>query len=71
MTLSANQLELAMIDKAIANVLTLGQEYEIGTRQLKRPDLDTLYKRREKLKGLIAREQRGGGVQWQLVVPAT
>ncbi len=40
-----------------------------GIRSLTRGDLATLYKREERLRGLVLREARGGGIRVRYGVP--
>jgi hypothetical protein len=52
---------LDQINKAIAAIENGAQEYSIGSRRLKRPDLSLLYRERRLLQQQFA-EENGGGV---------
>lgn len=55
------QEQLEQINKAIAAIEGGAQEYRIGSRQLRRPDLSVLYKERRLLQQQIV-EDSGGNV---------
>ena len=55
------QEQLEQINKAIAAIEGGAQEYRIGSRQLRRPDLVVLYKERRLLLQQI-RDESGGNV---------
>lgn len=48
--------QLDDLDAAIAAVETGAQEYYIGTRRVRRGDLAAMYKQRDRLQALVARE---------------
>jgi hypothetical protein len=54
------QEQLAEINAAITAVVTRGQRYKIGDRELWRPDLEWLHAERKRLEPLAAAERRGG-----------
>lgn len=45
---------LEEVDKAISSILTAGQSYKIGSRQLNRADLKMLYAMRNDLQAQVA-----------------
>lgn len=47
------QEQLAQVNEAIAAIEIGGQEYQIGSRRLKRADLGTLYKRQKELQSQL------------------
>ena len=51
-----NRERLEQIEKAITAIETTGQEYQIGSRRLKRGDLGLLYQERRALQSQIAQE---------------
>ena len=53
--------QLEQINKAIAAIEGGAQEYRIGSRQLRRPDLAVLYKERRLLLQQI-RDESGGNI---------
>lgn len=65
MSKKAIRAEIAVVDRAILAVLEGGQEVEVttaaGTRKVKLPSLDALYKQRDRLR----RALRGGPVARQ------
>lgn len=50
------QEQLSQVQNAIAAIEIAGQEYQIGSRRLKRADLNTLYAREKNLKAQIEYE---------------
>lgn len=52
--------QLKQVNEAIAAIEIGGQEYQIGTRRLKRADLSLLYKRQKELQTQIVYEEEGG-----------
>lgn len=52
--------QLTQVNDAIAAIEIGGQEYQIGTRRLKRADLSLLYKRQKELQTQITYEEEGG-----------
>lgn len=54
--------QLASVQAAIATIESGAQEVQFEGRRVVRADLATLYAREERLRGLAAREGRGGGV---------
>lgn len=46
--------QLAQVNEAIAAIEIGGQEYQIGSRRLKRADLALLYKRQGELQSMVA-----------------
>lgn len=48
--------QLSQVQEAIAAIEIAGQEYQIGSRRLKRADLKSLYEREKMLKAQIAYE---------------
>jgi len=60
--------ELEQVDAAIAAVLSGSQSYRIGTRSLTRADLETLYKRKDKLEDIV--DALSGGIgRFRRVIP--
>lgn len=47
------QEQLAQVNEAIAAIEIGGQEYQIGSRRLKRADLSALYKRQKELQSQL------------------
>lgn len=56
------QEQLDQINQAIAKIESGAQEYRIGSRQLRRGDLATLYRERRQLQTQIAFEESNGGM---------
>ncbi|WP_062678882.1 hypothetical protein [Parageobacillus toebii] len=56
MTLSSLEEQLKQINEAITAIEIGGQEYQIGSRRLRRADLALLYKRRKELEAQISYE---------------
>jgi hypothetical protein len=56
------QLELAEVKKAIKVILGGAQEYRIGSRTVKKPDLGLLYEERTRLEREIQSIVDGGGI---------
>ena len=54
------QEELQQVNNAIAAIEIGGQEYQIGSRRLKRADLSVLYKRQKELKDQFEVEKSNG-----------
>jgi len=54
------QEELQQVNNAIAAIEIGGQEYQIGSRRLKRADLALLYKRQKELKTQAEAENSDG-----------
>lgn len=54
------QEELQQVNNAIAAIEIGGQEYQIGSRRLKRADLSVLYKRQRELKDQLEIERSDG-----------
>ena len=54
------QEELQQVNNAIAAIEIGGQEYQIGSRRLKRADLSLLYTRQKELKGQLEEEKSDG-----------
>lgn len=52
--------QLQQISNAIAAIEIGGQEYQIGTRRLKRADLSLLYQRQKELQAQLEAEQSDG-----------
>lgn len=52
--------QLQQVNDAIAAIEIGGQEYQIGTRRLKRADLSLLYQRQKELQQQITSEQSNG-----------
>lgn len=65
----AEQLE--SVQTAIEAIEGGAQEYTIGTRIWKGADLNTLYKREERLMGLVRRESGGGGIRVRGITPTS
>lgn len=64
--------QLESVQATIQKIETQGQAYEIEgntRRSLTRADLKTLYAREEYLRQRVEREQRGGRVKTQYVIP--
>lgn len=49
--------QLSQVKEAIAAIEIAGQEYQIGSRRLKRADLKTLYEREKALRAQIEYEE--------------
>jgi len=60
--LASLQEQLAEVRKAISAILNGAQEYRIGSRSLKRPDLGRLYEERSRLEREIQVLEDGGGI---------
>jgi len=54
------QDELQQVNNAIAAIEIGGQEYQIGSRRLKRADLSVLYMRQKELKDQLEVEKSDG-----------
>ena len=54
--------QLAQINLAIEKIETGAQEYNVGSRSLKRGDLSALYSERRRLKQEIASLESNGGM---------
>ena len=54
--------QLQQINDAIAAIEIGGQEYQIGTRRLRRADLSLLYRRQKELQAQLEAEQLDGRV---------
>jgi len=54
------QDELQQVNNAIAAIEIGGQEYQIGSRRLKRADLSVLYRRQKELKDQLEVEKSDG-----------
>lgn len=54
--------QLAEVRKAISAILGGAQEYRIGSRSIKRPDLGRLYEERTRLEKEIQDIEEGGGI---------
>lgn len=52
--------QLASVEAAIAAIEGGAQEYQIGQRRVRRGELATLYKERERLERKVAWEETGG-----------
>lgn len=52
--------QLQQVNNAIAAIEIGGQEYQIGTRRLKRADLSLLYQRQKELQQQLEAEQTDG-----------
>lgn len=52
--------QLQQVNDAIAAIEIGGQEYQIGTRRLKRADLSLLYQRQKELQQQLSTENDGG-----------
>lgn len=61
--------QLASVQDAIAEIESGGQEVEVEGDKKTRADLDTLYRRERYLRGMAARESRGGGIRTRRIVP--
>ncbi|MCL2210792.1 MAG: hypothetical protein FWB95_02600 [Treponema sp.] len=66
--LNSAKAELEQINKAINTILGGAQSYTMGSRSLTRANLETLYKRKDKLEDLIAALSGGSG-RFRRVVP--
>lgn len=60
MTLLTIQEQLKQINDAIAAIEIGGQEYQIGSRRLKRADLSLLYQRQKELQQQLEAEKVDG-----------
>ncbi|MEC0092492.1 hypothetical protein [Paenibacillus macquariensis] len=58
--------QLEELNKAIIAIQNGAQEYRIGSRSLKRPDLSLLYKERDRLEREILNVERGGSIFHQV-----
>jgi hypothetical protein len=54
--------QLVEVRKAISAILGGAQEYRIGTRSIKRPDLGLLYEEQTRLEKEISAIEGGGGI---------
>lgn len=54
--------QLEQVNKAILAIQNGAQEYSLGTRRLRRPDLGLLYKERDRLEREIDVLENGGGI---------
>lgn len=54
--------QLAEVNKAISAILGGAQEYSIGTRRIKRPDLGLLQEERRRLEAEISALESGNGI---------
>lgn len=54
------QEQLQQVNDAIAAIEIGGQEYQIGTRRLRRADLSLLYKRQKELQQQLEAERTDG-----------
>lgn len=54
--------QLVEVRKAISAILGGAQEYRIGSRSIKRPDLGRLYEERTRLEKEISAIEGGGGI---------
>ena len=54
--------QLVELNKAIIAIQNGAQEYRIGSRSLRRPDLNLLYKERDRLEREISTAERGGSI---------
>lgn len=54
--------QLKQVNEAIAAIEVGGQEYQIGSRRLKRADLALLYQRQRELMAQIEQEKSHGGL---------
>lgn len=54
------QEQLQQVNDAIAAIEIGGQEYQIGTRRLKRADLSLLYQRQKELQQLVEQQKIDG-----------
>ncbi|MEK4882341.1 MULTISPECIES: hypothetical protein [Paenibacillus] len=54
--------QLVEVEKAISAILGGAQEYRIGSRSIKRPDLGKLYEERNRLEQEIRSIEDGGGM---------
>jgi len=52
--------QLQQVNNAIAAIEIGGQEYQIGSRRLKRADLSLLYRRQKELQGELEAEKSDG-----------
>lgn len=52
--------QLQQVNNAIAAIEIGGQEYQIGSRRLKRADLSLLYQRQKELQGQLEAEKSDG-----------
>jgi hypothetical protein len=53
--------QLEEVNKAISAIMN-AQEYSIGSRRLRRPDLGLLYQERKRLEAEISALESGGGI---------
>jgi hypothetical protein len=64
-------VQLERVQAAIAEIESGCQSYQIKDRQMAKANLETLYKREEKLRVLAAREAGGGGIRVRGITPVT
>jgi hypothetical protein len=61
--------KLASIETAISRIETGAQDVMLDGRRVTYGDLGAMYKERERLERLAAREARGGGIRVRLGTP--
>lgn len=60
MTIATDQDELVLVNAAIEQILTRGQDLSIRDNQVRKANLETLYKRKDVLVARVDRALRGG-----------
>lgn len=63
MAIMTYEAQLEEVQAAITTITTMGQNYTIDNRSLGRADLGKLVQRENWLRGMAAREARGGGIR--------
>lgn len=69
MATTTYQAQLESVQAIIAQIESSGQSYTIDNRSLTRADLSSLYTREKYLRGMAAREARGGGARVRYGTP--
>jgi hypothetical protein len=69
MAIKSYAQQLEEVQTAIAKIESKSQSHTVGERTLNRADLATLYQREQWLRGMAAREARGGGLRSRYGVP--
>ena len=60
MTITTDQEELVLVNAAIEQILTRGQDLNIRDNSVRKADLEVLYKRKDALQSRVDRALRGG-----------
>jgi len=59
-TITTDQEELVLVNAAIEQILTRGQDLNIRDNSVRKADLEVLYKRKDALQSRVDRALRGG-----------